>query len=152
MIEGVKTKKLSFIPDDRGKLMEILRCDEGIFEGFGQVYITTTYPGVVKAWHYHKLQKDNFVCLKGMVRLVLADMRENSKTKGEINEFYIGEYNPLFIQIPEGVYHGWRCVGTEEAIVLNVPTKPYNHNEPDEYRLPAHNNGIIDFDWSLKDR
>lgn len=152
MIDGVKIKTLRVIPDDRGEVMEILRNDDEIFEEFGQVYLSTIYPGVVKAWHYHKLQKDNVACIKGMIKLALADTRENSPTKGEINEFYIGERNPLLIQVPIGVYHGWRCLGTEEAFVINIPTKSYNYKEPDEYRLPAHNNGIINYDWSVKDR
>ncbi|HNQ77890.1 MAG TPA: dTDP-4-dehydrorhamnose 3,5-epimerase family protein [Acidobacteriota bacterium] len=152
MIEGVKTKKLNLIPDDRGRLMEILRTDDEAFDQFGQVYLSTTYPGVVKAWHFHKLQKDNFACVKGMIRLVLADTRESSPTKGEINEFYIGELNPTLVQVPIGVYHGWKCVGTEEAFIINVCTKTYNYKEPDEYRLPAHDNSLINYDWSTKDR
>ena len=67
MIYGVKTKNLKVIPDERGWLMEILRCDENMFEKFGQVYFTTAYPGVVKAWHLHKKQTDNFTCTNGMV-------------------------------------------------------------------------------------
>lgn len=152
MIDGVKVKKLKVIPDDRGRVMEILRCDDDMFENFGQVYLSTTYPNVVKAWHYHKLQKDNFACIRGMVKLVLADTREDSPTKGEINEFYIGEQNPMLVQVPIGVYHGWRCIGTKEAFVINIPTKVYNYEEPDEYRLEAHNNGVIDYDWTVKDR
>jgi dTDP-4-dehydrorhamnose 3,5-epimerase len=152
MIDGIKTKKLNLIPDDRGRLMEIMRADEEIFEVFGQVYLSTTYPGVVKAWHYHKLQKDNFACVKGVIKLVLVDTREDSPTKGEISEFYIGEINPLLVQVPVGVYHGWKCLGTEEAFIINVPTKTYNYKDPDEYRLPAHNNGVFDYDWTSKDR
>ena len=60
MIDGVITKKLRVIPDQRGRLMEILRCDDPLFQKFGQVYMTTTYPGVVKAWHAHKIQTDFF--------------------------------------------------------------------------------------------
>ena len=85
MIDGVRTKKLSLIPDERGRLMEILRNDEDIFQQFGQVYLTTTYPGVVKAWHFHKIQDDFITCVKGMLKLVLYDGREDSKTKGEIS-------------------------------------------------------------------
>ena len=48
MIEGVKVKKLKVIPDERGRLMEILRNDDECYEKFGQVYMTTNYPGVVK--------------------------------------------------------------------------------------------------------
>ncbi len=152
MIHDVKTKKLRVIPDDRGRLMEMLRNDDDCYEEFGQVYLSTTSPGVVKAWHYHKLQKDNFVCVKGMVKLVLADTRDGSPTKGEVNEFVIGEHNPLLVQVPIGVYHGWKCIGTEEAFVINTTTKTYNYQEPDEYRLDPHDNGLIPYDWSTKDR
>ena len=152
MIHDVKTKILRVIPDDRGRLMEMLRSDDPQFDEFGQVYLSTTYPGVVKAWHYHKLQKDNFVCVKGMVKLVLADTRDGSPTKGEINEFVVGELNPLLVQVPIGVYHGWKCIGTEEAYVINVTTKTYNYKEPDEYRLDPHQNGVIAYDWATKDR
>jgi dTDP-4-dehydrorhamnose 3,5-epimerase len=75
MIEGVKVKNLKVIPDERGRLMEILRCDDDMFVTFGQVYMTTTYPGVVKAWHYHRKQDDFITCVKGMLKLVLFDDR-----------------------------------------------------------------------------
>lgn len=152
MIQDVKTKLLRVLPDDRGRLMEMLREDDDIFEGFGQVYLSTTYPGVVKAWHYHKLQKDNFVCVKGMVKLVLVDTREGSSTQWEINEFVIGENYPLLVQVPVGVYHGWKCIGTEEAYVINTPTRAYNYSEPDEYRIDPHKNDVFHYDWTTKDR
>ncbi|MEM3396206.1 MAG: dTDP-4-dehydrorhamnose 3,5-epimerase family protein [Thermoplasmata archaeon] len=148
MISGVKTKSLRVIPDERGRLMEILRADDEIFLKFGQVYMTTTLPGVVKAWHYHKLQTDYVCCLKGMIKLALYDSRPNSPTKGEINEFFIGEYNPLLVAIPNEVYHGWKCVSESEAIVINIPTEPYNRKQPDEYRLPP-DTKEIPYDWIL---
>ena len=150
MIAGVKTKHLEMIPDERGRLMEILRCDDELFAKFGQVYITTTYPGVVKAWHYHKLQADHFVCLRGMIKLVLYDNRKESPTHGEVNEFYIGEHNRLLVQIPAGVYHGFKGIGTDEAMVLNIPTEPYNFKQPDEYRLPPQDKSVP-YDWALKE-
>lgn len=150
MIEGVKQKKLRVIPDERGRLMEILRADDGLFLKFGQVYITTAYPGVVKGWHYHKNQVDNFAVLKGMIKLVLYDPRENSPTKGEVNEFFLGEYNPQLIQIPKLVYHGFKCISDDEAICLNVPTEVYNYENPDEYRAHPHEGGIP-YDWGRKD-
>ncbi|MEM5855327.1 MAG: dTDP-4-dehydrorhamnose 3,5-epimerase family protein [Candidatus Aenigmatarchaeota archaeon] len=148
MIEGVKVKQLKWIPDERGKLMEILRCDDEFFKKFGQVYVTTTLPGVVKAWHLHKKQWDNVCCIKGVIKLVLFDCREKSKTKGEINEFFVGEYNPCLIMIPPKVYHGWKCVSQEEAFVINIPTEPYNKKKPDEYRLPP-DTKKIPYDWIL---
>lgn len=149
MIDGVKVKKLRAIPDERGRLMEILRSDDELFSKFGQVYMTTVYPGIVKAWHLHKIQTDNVAALKGMIKLVLYDSRENSSTKGEVNEFFIGEHNPSLVQIPKGVYHGWKCIGESEAIVVNCPTEVYNYEEPDEYRLP-HNTDQIPYDWEIK--
>ena len=76
MIKGVKIKELRVIPDERGWLMEILRCDDELFKKFGQVYVTTAYPGVVKAWHLHKKQTDNFTCIHGSMKVVLYDDRE----------------------------------------------------------------------------
>jgi dTDP-4-dehydrorhamnose 3,5-epimerase len=150
MIAGVRTKPLKMIPDERGRLMEILRSDDEIFLKFGQVYITSTYPGVVKAWHYHKLQTDHFVCLRGMIKLVLYDNRDDSKTRGEVNELFIGDANRILVQIPNGVYHGFKGIGTEEALVLNIPTEAYNYKQPDEYRLPPHD-ASIPYSWALKE-
>jgi dTDP-4-dehydrorhamnose 3,5-epimerase len=150
LIDGVQVKPLKPHADERGRVMEMLRNDDEIFIKFGQVYMTTAYPGVVKAWHYHKLQTDHFVCVHGMMKVVLYDGRENSPTRGLINEFFIGVHNPLLIQIPPGVYHGFKCISEHEAIVINTVTEPYNHENPDEYRLPPHG-GQIPYDWSRKD-
>jgi len=149
MINGVKTKTLKAIPDERGWLMEVLRNDDEIFEQFGQVYFTTAYPGVVKAWHYHKKQTDNIACIRGMMKVALYDSRKESATFGEINEFFIGEKNPLLISIPTGVYHGFKAIGTETAFMLSVPTLPFNREEPDEYRV-APDTPDVDYDWGLE--
>jgi dTDP-4-dehydrorhamnose 3,5-epimerase len=149
-IEGVKTKALRVIPDDRGWLMEILRADDAeFFTKFGQAYISATYPGVVKAWHYHRQQIDHFACVVGMVKLVLVDTRPGSPTNGAINEFFIGAHNPLLVQVPNLVYHGWKCISEELSIVVNVPTEPYNYADPDEYRLDPHD--TLPYDWTRKD-
>jgi len=149
MIKGVRVKKLMVIPDERGWLMEILRCDDELFEKFGQVYLTTAYPGVVKAWHMHKKQTDNFTCIRGMMKVALYDARKDSPTHREINDFYIGEKNPLLICIPPKVYHGFKAIGIETAYFLSIPTLPYNYKKPDEYRLPP-NTDQISYDWILE--
>ncbi len=149
MIDGVKVKKLKVIPDERGRLMEMLRSDDPLFIKFGQVYLSTTYPGVIKAWHYHKGQIDNIVAVKGMLKLVIYDPRESSSTKGEVVEFFIGEHNPVLIQIPNGLYHGWKCVSESEALVVNCPTEAYDYENPDEFRLPF-DSDEIPYDWSLQ--
>ena len=150
MIEGVQVKELNVIPDERGRLMEMLRSDDDLYSQFGQVYMTTAYPGIIKAWHYHKIQDDHFVVVKGMIKLVLYDDREGSKTRGEVNEFFMGMHNPILVKIPRGIYHGFKSMGEEEAIVINVPTEPYNRETPDEYRIPADDESIP-YDWSRKD-
>ena len=149
MIDGVVVKKLRVIPDERGRLMEILRVDDEMFEKFGQVYMTTTYPGVIKGWHYHHLQDDNFAVVKGMLKVALYDYRKDSRTHGELNEFFIGEHNPCLIHVPKGVLHGWKCVSEEEAIVVNCVTEPYKYEDPDEHRVP-YDSDEIPYDWDLK--
>jgi dTDP-4-dehydrorhamnose 3,5-epimerase len=149
MIQDVQVKNLRVIPDERGHLMEILRRDDPLFETFGQVYMTTTYPGVIKAWHFHKKQNDNIAVVKGMLKLVLYDDREGSPTRGEVNEFFPGEHNPILVHVPRNVYHGWKCIGTDEAYVVNCVTEPYNYKEPDEHRLPF-DSDTIPYDWDIQ--
>jgi len=149
MIEGVKIKELKIILDERGWLMEILRNDDLLFKKFGQVYLTTAYPGVVKAWHMHKKQTDNFTCIYGMMKVVLYDSRENSPTYKEINEFFIGENNPVLISVPPLIYHGFKALGTRIAYFLSIPTEAYQPENPDEYRLPP-NTDKIAYDWGLE--
>lgn len=150
MIDGVKVKNLKVICDERGRLMEILRSDDELFIKFGQVYITTAYPGVVKAWHYHKHQTDNMSVVRGMMKIVLYDDREGSNTRGEVNQFFVGENNPILVSIPEMVYHGFKCISETEAMVINVPTNIFDYKQPDEYRIDPHKN-TIPYDWSRKD-
>jgi dTDP-4-dehydrorhamnose 3,5-epimerase len=105
---------------------------------------------VVKAWHYHEKQDDFITCVKGMLKLVLFDDRQDSPTRGEINEFFIGDYNAGLVKVPRKVYHGWKCISEAEAIVINIPTEPYSGEDPDEYRLDPHNNNIT-YRWERKD-
>lgn len=150
MIDGVIVKKLKVIPDERGYLMEMLRADDPFFEKFGQVYLTAAYPGVVKGWHYHKVQTDHFVAVSGMVKVVLYDRRDGSPTRGEVNEFFMGLHNPILLVIPPLVAHGMKAIGTEPGMVINCPTEVYRYDEPDEHRIDPHS-GEIPYDWSRKD-
>ncbi|MHB8833692.1 MAG: dTDP-4-dehydrorhamnose 3,5-epimerase family protein, partial [Desulfobacteria bacterium] len=118
MIDGVMVKQLRVLPDERGRLMEILREDDEIYMRFGQVYLTTGYPGVVKAWHYHKVQFDHFCVVKGMMKVALYDARDGSPTKGEVNEFFLGEHRPIVLRIPPLVYHGFKTISGEEAFLI----------------------------------
>jgi dTDP-4-dehydrorhamnose 3,5-epimerase len=149
VIDGVMTKRLKVIPDERGRLMECLRCDDALFEKFGQFYVTTTLPGVVKGWHLHHGQIDNVVCVKGMIKLVLHDGRDGSPTRGQTDEFFLGEHNPLLVKIPAGVWHGWKCVSPEEAYIVNAPTEAYRYDAPDQEER-AHDDPAIGYDWGVR--
>lgn len=148
-IDGVRIKPLRVVPDERGWLTEVLREDDQLFTRFGQVYVSATYPGVVKAWHYHLRQTDNFACVAGMVKLVLIDTREGSPTRDTVNEFFLGVHNPILVQVPALVYHGWKCIGVEPSLVINVPDRPYDRADPDERRIAPH--GTLPYDWTRQD-
>jgi dTDP-4-dehydrorhamnose 3,5-epimerase len=139
------------IPDERGRLTEMLRCDDHeFFTKCGQLYMTTGYPGAVKGWHYHKKQLDNFIAVKGMMKVVLYDGREGSPTRGEVNEFFMGEHNMLIVQIPAYVLHGFKTVSETEAILVNCPTEAYDYENPDEFRVHPHENDVP-YDWARQD-
>lgn len=146
-IDDVYMDKLTGIHDERGWLMEIVRCSSPTFQYFGQLYLTTTYDGAIKAWHSHKHQTDHICCIKGMIKLVLLDMRlpdgvkEGDRpitfeetTHGNLIEMFIGEKNPHLVGIPPGVLHGWKAYGGETAYIVNIPSNEYDHNNPDEIR------------------
>ncbi|HMK91612.1 MAG TPA: dTDP-4-dehydrorhamnose 3,5-epimerase family protein [Thermoleophilia bacterium] len=149
MIDGVMTKQLRVIPDERGRLMECLRSDDELFVKFGQLYMTTTLPGVVKGWHLHHLQWDNIVCVKGMIKLVLYDERADSPTRERLDEFFLGEHQPLLVRVPAGVWHGWKCVSADEAYIVNAPTEVYVYDAPDQDELP-HDTDRIPYDWGVR--
>ncbi len=151
MIHGVQVKSLKVLPDDRGFLMEMLREDEPIFERFGQVYITGCRRGVAKAWHYHRQQTDHFVCVSGTALVVLYDGRQDSPTRGTVQDFTLSsppaqDPAPLLLKIPPLVVHGFTAIHGEEARIINIPTLPYRHADPDEHRYPW-NSPEIPYGW-----
>jgi len=147
MIEGVKIKPLKIIPDERGSIFHMLRSDDPTFEKFGEIYFSKVYPGVVKGWHLHKKMTLNYAVLVGMIKLVLYDDRNNSNTKGEIMELFVGVENYILVTIPPNIWNGFKGVGTEPAIVANCATLP--HDPEEIIRLdPLDNN--IPYDWELK--
>jgi len=149
MIEGVKIKQLTRHADERGFLMEMLRSDDEVFERFGQSYVALNYPGVVRAWHYHRKQTDHFVVVRGMIKAVLYDNREGSPSKGQVQEFFLGDHSPILLKIPPGVLHGYKTIGVEPSLLVNFPTEVYNREDPDEFRLPW-NSPDIPYDWEIK--
>lgn len=148
LIDGVAAKPLRMILDERGWLMEIMRTDWEISDPLAQVYVTTAHPQVVKAWHLHHKQTDHMACIRGTVKLVLYDSRADSTTKGKINEFVMGERNPMVVRVPPYVWHGFKNVGEEQAFVINVVDHLYDYKDPDEFRAPPDTRDIP-YDWRL---
>jgi dTDP-4-dehydrorhamnose 3,5-epimerase len=151
VIAGVEIKHLTRHADDRGFLMEILRADDSIFQQFGQTYVSLNYPGVIRAWHWHEHQDDYFCCVQGMIQVPLFDLREDSPTHGELNEFFMGDQNPIVLRIPRRVAHGYKTIGVLPSLLLNFPTQPFNRDEPDEFRLPW-NSDRIPYSWETRFR
>jgi dTDP-4-dehydrorhamnose 3,5-epimerase len=134
LIDGVIIRPLVRHADERGYVMEILRDDDPDYQRFGQVYVSTCYPGVVKAWHAHTRQTDYFCVVKGNAKIGLWDRRPGSPTQGQTMSVVIGEHNPCLVVIPPGVWHGQMAVGTEMSVLVNVPTEHYDRESPDELR------------------
>lgn len=151
MIQDVTVKKLVRHVDDRGFFMEVLRDDDELLKRFGQASLSKTYPGVVKAFHYHERQDDLWFFPCGNAQVVLHDLRKDSPTLGETNVFYMGEDNPILLVIPKGVAHGYRVLGPEPAVIMYFTTESYDPKDPDEKRLDWNDPGI-GFDWSTKNR
>ena len=147
MIKGVFVKQLSQITDERGKIMHMLRADEPHFEQFGEIYFSVVYPGVVKAWHIHKEMTLNYAVISGVIKLVLYDPREDSQTKGEIQELFVGEDNYMLVKIPPGIYNGFKGIGTKPAIVANCATMPHR---PDEISRLDPLSKEIPYDWGVR--
>lgn len=147
MIEGIKIKTVKRFSDDRGFFSEIAKSGEETFFQIKQTSYTETYPGVIKAFHWHKRQLDLWFPAKGNMQVVLFDLRDGSSTKGETQVIYAGENNPVLILIPPGVAHGYRVLGTEPASLFYHTSEAYDPADPDEERIPW-NDPKIGFDWT----
>jgi dTDP-4-dehydrorhamnose 3,5-epimerase len=145
-IEGVVVTDLKLLPSERGRLMEVQRADEADFPGFGQAYVTSTYPGVVKAWYRHSVQVDQIAVVTGLLKLVLYDDREGSASHGMVQEVVLGDVTPRLVRIPPGVWHGFQATGDREAFALHLNTVPFDPAGPDEERLPP-DSDLIPYSW-----
>lgn len=128
-IDGVQIKPLKKIPDERGCILHMLRRDDPIYEEFGEIYFSVIYPQVIKGWHIHKRMTLNYAVISGMIKLVLFDDRDESPTKGNVMELFIGEDNYCLVKIPPLVWNGFKGVGGKNAIVANLASVPHDPNE-----------------------
>ena len=146
-IDQVIVKKIDKIPDERGSIYHMLRCDDTIFEKFGEIYFSIVLPGVIKGWHRHKEMILNYAVIHGMIKLVLYDDRENSSTRGNLMELFIGDENYCLVKIPPKVWNGFKGIGSKAAIIANCSTIPHDPNEIE--RIDPFTNKIP-YDWNLK--
>lgn len=148
MIEGVKIVPLKKIPDERGTIMHGVRKDN-ILNDFGEVYFKKLYQGVVNGWHVHEKLILNYICILGMIKLVLYDMRNNSPTHGEIQEIFFGEDNYCLVHIPPGIANGTKGMWSPYSIFANVASE--THNSDVKYlRIDPHS-GEIPYNWARRD-
>ena len=148
-IEGIKIIKKKVISDNRGKIMHMLRSDDKNFKKFGEIYSSQANPGKIKAWHIHKKMTLNNVVISGNAKLVVYDIREQSKTYKLINEFFIGDDNYKLIQIPPGLANGYKAYGDKQCILANCSTHPH---EKKEILYIDPNNNSIPYNWDLKNK
>jgi len=150
-IHDVVIKKLITHSDDRGYFREVLREDDNLLTHFGQTSITKTYPGVIKAFHWHNQQDDIWYVASGMARIVLYDRRPASPTYKVTQVIYAGDDNPVSVLIPIGIAHGYQVLGNQPVILFYHVTKAYDPKNPDEERIDW-DDPEIGFDWSIKNR
>lgn len=146
-IDGVVIKKLNRIPDERGCIYHMLKKEDPGFNGFGEIYFSTVYPGVIKGWHLHKEMELNYAVIYGNIKLVLYDERKDSATKGNLMEIFMGNINYLLVKIPSLVWNGFKGIGITEAIVANCTTLSHRPNEIE--RLDPLSSKIP-YDWNLR--
>jgi dTDP-4-dehydrorhamnose 3,5-epimerase len=146
-IEGVVVKPLRKISDERGCIMHMLRADDPLYKEFGEIYYAFSYPGVIRGWHLHEKMTLNYCCLSGMIKLVIADERKGSPTCGNIMEVFMGENNYCLVQMPVGVWNGYKTIGNKTSLLANCPTLSHDPNEMK--RLDPFSRKIA-YDWSLK--
>jgi dTDP-4-dehydrorhamnose 3,5-epimerase len=147
-IEGVIIEKRDRIADERGTILHGVRNDQ-LKNSFGEVYFKKLYKGVINGWHTHETLYLNYLCIYGMVKLVLYDMRKNSPTYGVIKEIFIGDDNHCMVHIPPGVANGSKGMSDPFSIMCNVCSEPHNPNIK-YLRIDPHS-GEIPYSWDRKD-
>jgi dTDP-4-dehydrorhamnose 3,5-epimerase len=149
MIDGVIINPLKQIPDERGKVMHMLREDSDGFVGFGEIYFSCIYPGAIKGWHIHKRMTLNYAVLHGNIKFVLYDDRPESLTKGEVQEIFLGPDNYCRVTVPPMIWNGFKGIGSEAAIVANCASIAH---DPDEIDRRDPFDPYMPYDWGIQHR
>ena len=151
LVQGIRVHAFDVWPDDRGYFLEVIRMRQGLAQHFPsgttQVSAALSYPGTIKAFHFHRQQTDLWVPAMGMFQVALVDLRPSSPTFGRKNTLYCGALKPWQILIPPGVGHGYKVIGEHPAMLVYVTDRLYNPE--DEGRI-AYNHPAIQYDWELQ--
>ena len=147
MIDGVKVVPLRQIVDERGKIMHMLKATDEHFVAFGEIYFSCAWPGVIKAWHIHTTMTVNNAVVSGHAKLVMYDLREDSPTRGELQEVFFGEDNYVLVQIPPGIANGYKAYGDKLVIMANAATQPH---DPDEMLRKPFDSDEIPYTWDVR--
>lgn len=144
-IEGLVLTDLRQIPDDRGAVLHMLRCDSPSFTRFGECYFSEVRPGAVKAWKKHRLQTQNLAVPIGRIKLVVYDERHESSTNGQLMRIDLGRPDSYMrVTIPQGLWYGFACLGKNPALLVNCPDLPHDPNDSD--KLPE-DDALIPYEW-----
>lgn len=149
MIDGLIITPLKQIVDERGKVMQMLRSDDGHFSSFGEVYFSSVHPGAIKGWHIHHRMILNYAVPHGAIKFVLYDDRHGSRSQGMLQEIFLGPDNYCLVTVPPMVWNGFKGVGTETALVANCASIPH---DPDEIERKDPFDSSIPYDWAIKHR
>jgi len=137
LIDGVVIQPATSHVDDRGTLCEIFSPYRAPHPApLVYVYQFTIRPGKIKGWHVHHLHDDRIFISQGHVKVVLYDDRPQSPTYRMINEIYRSELDRNVMVIPAYVFHAHQNVGSTDALFVSMPSRPYQHDDPDVYRFP----------------
>lgn len=151
VIADVQIKPFTIWPDDRGYFLEVARLEQGMVSEFPagttQVSAALNYPGIIKAFHFHKYQTDYWVAAAGLLQVALVDLRLDSKTYGVKNTLYVGALRPWQLLIPPGVAHGYKVIGDHPSVLVYITNRTYD--PCDEGRIPYNDTGIA-YDWELQ--
>jgi dTDP-4-dehydrorhamnose 3,5-epimerase len=146
-INGVVVSPRRQIVDERGKIMHMLRADDPEFEQFGEVYFSFVNQGAIKAWHLHSEMVLNYVCVHGLIKLVLFDERPGSPTRGELMELFLGPENHQLVKVPPGVWNGFKGVAAGASIVCNCASIPHR---ADEIARKSPFTADIPYQWEIR--
>jgi len=148
IIDGVIVRPLRRIPDERGTIMHGVSRDN-LLNPFGEVYFKKLYFDVINGWHKHESLIINYICISGMIKLVLFDMREDSQTKGKLQEIFLGDDNYCMVHIPPGIANGSKGIGRPSSIMTNIASEPHDPNI--KYQRIDPHSGEIPYDWKRRD-